>query len=112
MFVSLSLFSSCDDFLDREPLDEISSTQYFSSADDLAAYTINYYSFPTHAGWNLGTLNNDNGTDNQVSGSANQNLYVEGKWLVPSKAGSWLSITFLKMCYPNMKQEKSAEMQY
>lgn len=89
MFVSLSLFSSCDDFLDREPLDEISSTQYFSSADDLAAYTINYYSFPTHAGWNLGTLNNDNGTDNQVSGSANQNLYVEGKWLVPSKAGSW-----------------------
>ena len=93
IFVSLcagmSMLTSCADFLDREPLDQISSAQYFSSVDDLAAYTINYYSFPTHEGWSLGTLNNDNGTDNQVSGSANQSLYVKGNWLVPSNAPSW-----------------------
>ena len=87
--VGLFTFSSCDDFLDWEPLDQISSEQYFYSADDLAAYTINYYSFPTHEGWSLGTLNNDNGTDNQVSGSANQSLYVKGIWIVPNNASSW-----------------------
>ena len=87
--MGLSALSSCDDFLDREPLDLISSEQYFYSADDLAAYTINHYSFPTHEGWSLGTLNNDNGTDNQVSGSANQSLYVKDIWIVPSNAPSW-----------------------
>lgn len=80
---------SCSDFLDREPLDEISSENYFYSADDLAAYTINYYSFPTHEGWGLGTLNNDNNTDNQVSASINQNLYTKGYWIVPEKSPAW-----------------------
>lgn len=88
MLLCLSIVS-CDDFLDREPLDEISSENYFYSVDDLAAYTINYYSFPTHQGWNLGTLNNDNNTDNQVAGSINQNLYTKGYWIVPDKSSNW-----------------------
>ena len=35
--------TSCDDFLDRAPLTDITPELYFSSANDLAAYTINYY---------------------------------------------------------------------
>lgn len=34
----LSALSSCNDFLDREPLDKITPEIYFASADDLAAY--------------------------------------------------------------------------
>ena len=44
MAVSFGLFaSSCNDFLDREPISSITPAQYFNSADELGAYAINYY---------------------------------------------------------------------
>jgi len=33
------LLSSCNDFLDREPLDQVTPTQYFNAEADLATYT-------------------------------------------------------------------------
>lgn len=35
--------SSCNDFLDREPVSNITPVQYFNSAEELGAYAINYY---------------------------------------------------------------------
>lgn len=32
--------TSCNDFLDREPLDQVTPQEYFQTADHLAAYTI------------------------------------------------------------------------
>lgn len=82
--------ASCDDFLEREPLDQISSANYFTSANDLAAYTICYYSnFPTHSGYGIGTLASDNDTDNQVSNSGSLTNYAPGQWRVPDYSGSW-----------------------
>lgn len=81
--------ASCNDFLDREPLDQLSAENYFNSVNDLAAYTICYYSnFSTHGGYGLGTLNNDNETDNQVSGG-NLAYYAKDQWIVPDYAGGW-----------------------
>ena len=81
------LLSSCNDFLDREPLDAVTPTQYFNAEADLAAYTISYYNFPTHGGWGVGTLNIDNGTDNQATTDPNYNYYVKNNWKVPESAG-------------------------
>ena len=39
--------TGCNDFLDREPLDKVIPEKYFASESDLAAYTINAYSFET-----------------------------------------------------------------
>ena len=81
--VLISAFSmtSCNDFLDREPLDNITPEAFFWSESDLAAYTIKQYSFTTHDDWNLGTWKNDNDTDNQVTGSFNSR-WVPGEWRV------------------------------
>lgn len=81
--VLISAFSmtSCNDFLDREPLDNITPEAFFWSESDLAAYTIKQYGFTTHDGWNLGTWKNDNDTDNQVTGSFNSR-WVPGEWRV------------------------------
>ncbi len=45
---------SCNKFLDREPLSNITPQQYFNTEADLAAYTISYYNFPTHGGYSIG----------------------------------------------------------
>ena len=35
--------TSCDDYLDKEPESNVTPASYFTSADDLAAYTVNLY---------------------------------------------------------------------
>lgn len=60
--------SSCNDFLDREPMDTITPTDFFGSTQDLAAYTINQYSFNTvNSNYGLNLFGQDNDTDNQAS---------------------------------------------
>ena len=73
----------CNDFLDREPLSNITPQQYFNTEADLAAYTINYYSFPTHSGYSIGRFKADNGTDNQADRDANR-AWLKGQWHVPT----------------------------
>ncbi len=73
----------CNDFLDREPLSNITTKQYFNTEADLAAYTITYYNFSTHGGYNIGIFKSDNGTDNQVENSPNV-AWLKGQWHVPT----------------------------
>ncbi|MBF9252687.1 RagB/SusD family nutrient uptake outer membrane protein [Pontibacter sp. 172403-2] len=80
--------TGCNDFLDREPLSDITPSNYFSSEADLAAYTIAAYSFPTHSGFNVGTFGYDNHTDNQAT-SGYAVRWVPGEWRVPQSGGSW-----------------------
>lgn len=77
--------SSCEDFLDREPLDRITVPQFFNTEADLAAYSVAYYpsTFSTHSGWGIGVGNYDNHTDNQATTDANLYRYVKGHWKVP-----------------------------
>lgn len=80
--------TSCDDFLDRAPLSEVTPDAYLKTEADLAAYTIAAYSFPTHGGWGVGTFGYDNGTDNQATSNAS-NIWVPGEYRVPQSGGAW-----------------------
>ncbi len=95
--------ASCDDYLDITPPSQISPELYFSNADQLAAYTINYYKssdvdggrgsnlFP-HFG-NGGSayvffLNGDEGTDNE--GGTNGRFFDGTTHVqVGTSGGSW-----------------------
>jgi hypothetical protein len=89
-------FTSCDDYLDREPLSNVTPNDYLWSEADLAAYTINQYNFPSHEGWNSGTFATDNHTDNQVT-SNYSNIWVPGEWRVPQSGGAW-DFTKIRNC--------------
>ena len=81
--------SSCNDFLDRRPLDQVTPEQYFETADQVGAYAISQYNslFSTHSGFGAGTVNNDNNTDNMVASSYNRNYFEKGQWRVPNTGG-------------------------
>ena len=89
--------SSCNDFLDREPLDQVTPEAYFTSEADLSAYTINAYPFPTTDGYlSSSPLLKDNGTDNQA-GTSNNSFWMPGQKKVPANAGDW-SWTKVRAC--------------
>jgi len=94
--LSLGILSSCDDFLDRAPLDQVTPEVYLCAEDQLAAYAIAQYSFPTHSGWGNGTFNNDNHTDNQAS-SGYSNRFLPGEWRVGQNGGAW-SFSKIRNC--------------
>jgi len=72
--------TSCNDFLDRKPLDQVSPSEYFKTADQLGTFTINYYTsiFPNNSGWFGGVATFDNGTDNQAARSGKIGDEVHG----------------------------------
>ena len=57
--------TSCNDFLDMAPLDQVTPQEYFNTTDHLVAYSISQYNniFSTHGGYGVGTVNNDQNTD-------------------------------------------------
>lgn len=61
------ILTSCNDFLDREPLDSVTPDNFFFTENDLAAYAVKHYNFTTHEGFNAGIWKNDNATDNQAA---------------------------------------------
>src|SRR5690606_19607974 len=85
--VTFSL-SSCDEYLDRAPLSEVTPDVFLNSEADLSAYTIDAYNFPTHAGFNVGTFGNDNHTDNQAASTA-ATRWIPGEDRVPQSGGVW-----------------------
>lgn len=81
------LLLSCNDFLDREPLDSVTPDNFFYTENDLAAYAVKHYNFSTHSGWNGGIWVNDNATDNQAATGYN-NKWIPGQWKVSEKYGN------------------------
>lgn len=81
--------TSCSDFLDRPPLDQISPDSYYTTADQLGTFTINYYTsiFPNNSGWFAGAATFDDGTDNQASRGGNSGMYLQDQWKVPTSGG-------------------------
>jgi len=74
--------TSCNDFLDLEPLDKVTPNNYLWTEADLASYAIKAYDFPAHEEkFNIGSWANDNGTDNQAT-SSYSNKWIPGLWKV------------------------------
>ncbi|MEG2067611.1 MAG: RagB/SusD family nutrient uptake outer membrane protein [Tannerellaceae bacterium] len=83
----LLTLGSCNDFLDRQPLDKVTPVAYFNSEADLAAYVIKQYDiFPnTVSQWNMGPFSMaDDDSDNQARADANTQKWEPGQWRVPS----------------------------
>ncbi|AZA80875.1 RagB/SusD family nutrient uptake outer membrane protein [Chryseobacterium lactis] len=88
LLLAILTIVSCNDFLDREPLDKVTPEVYFRSEQDLSTYTISLYDFPSHGSWNIGTFGYDNGTDNQASPTASEK-WGTGLWRVETNEGAW-----------------------
>ena len=78
----LVAISSCNDYLDKEPLDQVTPNTYLWSDIDLGAYSLKQYSFTTHSGAGVGIWAGDNATDNQAA-SGYDNRWIPGEWRVP-----------------------------
>ena len=85
---------SCNDFLDSEPITEVSTNVYLESENDLAAYAAKFYDdrddgdhtgniLPSHGSgaYHLGLFGLDNGTDNQTTNVPSK-LFVKGQFHV------------------------------
>lgn len=77
--------ASCS-MLDKEPLDQVSPSQFYTDAAQLSSFTLNYYPtiFLSASGWGAGVASWDDGTDNQASSSPNRQLFHQEEWKVGS----------------------------
>ncbi len=83
------LLSSCNDMLDKEPLNNISTGVYLRSEADLGAYSANMYGvFPVHGGYGIGMFGVDNNSDNQAATGANGN-FIPQQVRVGQGGGAW-----------------------
>lgn len=82
------LLSSCN-FLDTDPIDQISPNSYYTTADQLGGFTFNYYQtiFRNNSGWWAGVATFDNGTDNQAALGGNASMFLQDQWKVPTSGG-------------------------
>lgn len=83
--------TSCEDFLDREPMSTISPETYYSTAAQLEANLNDEYPnvLPSHNNWSYGLFGEDKGTDNQIEVTANDR-YTTDRWKVPhSETDNW-----------------------
>ncbi|QZE13942.1 RagB/SusD family nutrient uptake outer membrane protein [Halosquirtibacter laminarini] len=108
--IVLFLLTSCDDFLDKKPLDQVTPQVYLNEESQLASYAITQYSFPTHGGWGIGTFGYDNNTDNQATSNSNK-IYKPGQYRV-GNVDSWTFSKIRKLNYfiedviPKWKEDK------
>ena len=84
---------SCNDFLDREPLDKITPEVYFNNESDLAAYSVKLYpeaNFLTISPgqYGLSVFKSDDATDNQAASLGNVR-WLPGEWRVSSSDDNW-----------------------
>ena len=83
------LFSSCEDFLNKEPLDQLSPAEYLTTESNIAAYVTDQYQvLPTHGKYGYGTFEADNNTDN-MAGMYPNVMYAPGYWKVAQEGGAW-----------------------
>lgn len=93
--IGLGGLTSCNDFLDREPITNVTPDAYFTTADQVGAYVINYYSYLQNSrgqslfhdkNWRSGMTLNDDNTDNLFSQSGNLQYFAGEKQVVAGKS--------------------------
>lgn len=84
------MVSSCDKFLDREPITNVTPAAYFSTPDQVKTYVDNYFggqlidsrgnSLWHTRDWNNNRHRNDSDTDNLLVGQTGNLSYFAGQW--------------------------------
>ena len=104
---TLLLSAGCNNFLDRQPITNITPEKYFKTADELAAYTVNYYEtfFTTYRNnWNVGPIWEDASTDNLVRGGSDNSTTLRyfsssnGRFLVPAGQNTSTAFSRIRIC--------------
>ncbi|MCR5463487.1 MAG: RagB/SusD family nutrient uptake outer membrane protein [Bacteroidales bacterium] len=104
---TLLLSAGCNDFLDRQPITNITPEKYFKTADELAAYTVNYYEtfFTTYRNnWSVGPIWEDATTDNLVRGGSDNSTTLRyfsssnGRFLVPAGQNTSTAFSRIRIC--------------
>lgn len=91
------LLSGCNDYLDQEPLSQLTPSQYLGAEDNIAAYAVDLYNmFPVHGTTSWGIWSYDNNTDNMVS-TYPSDMFAPGYWRVDQTGGSY-SFTEIYRC--------------
>jgi len=104
--ISFSLFS-CESFLDRPPLNQITSASYWQTAQDLENYVIKYYAnFPGHGTWGGAYGYPAINADNMIVGTPNNVLVGErgiatGRWV-----SDWGNIRSINIFFDNYQKCK------
>ncbi len=101
--MAASALTACDDYLDITPPSSISPEVYFTDAEQLGYYTINYYCnygnwgagdenyggcLPSHADY-TSFIHDDMGTDNESDGAPNSIFYEGDGYTVGQSGGQW-----------------------
>lgn len=88
--------ASCNDFLDRQPLDFGDQTAYFTGAEDFAMSCNQFYEYlPKNNDYYVGTYNIDVNSDNQATSGA-QSLFYKGEKKTVDKSSSEWKFTNLR----------------
>jgi hypothetical protein len=96
--------TSCDDFLDKEPLSNIPPEKYLWTDAQLSAYAMdNYQILPTHPSdndhkYSWGTFAKDENTDIMTAPSMD-NKFIPGQWKVPNTEGEWSFNRIIQLNY-------------
>jgi len=83
IFIAVSISSCSDNFLDKQPLSEITAETFFNTPSDLQLYTNGFYRM-----WPSTSIYNGEGiTDNIIQTGLSDEM--RGTRLVPTSGGSW-----------------------
>lgn len=76
--------TSCEDFLNREPMSKLSPETYYTSAAQLEANLNDEYPniLPSYGQWDYGIYGEDNDTDNQTDDYIHDRFTTD-QWRVP-----------------------------
>jgi hypothetical protein len=84
------LFLSCEDFLDRPPLNKITDGEITFSKTEMELYMNKYYgNFPSPWVTEYGIFGVDNSSDNMIHGQYNYNGLISGVIVEPTSGGGW-----------------------
>ncbi|MEN7549465.1 RagB/SusD family nutrient uptake outer membrane protein [Rapidithrix thailandica] len=100
----LGLLVSCEDFLDRPPLDAIGTDSYWKTAGDLENYVMQFYpKLPSH-GTGAGMPIEDANSDNMILAVANATLNGERPITTGNWIGDWDEIRSLNIFFDNYQK--------
>ena len=102
---SLFVFNSCNDLLDKYPLDTVTEAVFWTSKKDVELYCNKFYSaFPDHRRNTYGGAFTDGNSDNQHTNSD----YLKGTRTVPTVANSstwaWATIRDINYFFENYEK--------
>jgi len=91
IIVLLPLVVSCEEFIERPPLNQISTEEYWKTTNDLRNYVMQYYKeLPGHGNF-AGMIGEDSNSDNLIggSGSLKPNKVMNGERTIDT--GNWIN---------------------